>query len=181
MVNGVQVQAKLLPATLAGDSTSFCSILQRFENRLKEVQGHTRNFGMILASEANGLASKVLKSLRRMTKVAGKDSQKRRAAMLSRGKMNLFFSKTETETVGVLRHEFRERDLRLKGFENDIAVIGVGIKFRDDSSNGLYVCGAAVPVLSGDITNKVEKVEHSVIQRDQCDRLREVGTCIEER
>jgi hypothetical protein len=133
-----------------------------------------RNFGVILASEANGLESKNLKSLRRMTKVAGKDRQERKAVTLSRGKMNLFFSNTATGTVGVLRHDFRERDLRLKGFENAVVVVWIGIKVGDDSGNSRYVCEAAVPVLRGMITNKVKKVEHSGIHRDQSDRIGEV-------
>jgi hypothetical protein len=174
--------ANIPRATPAGDSshrvvvvtTSFCSILQSFENRLKEAQGHMRNFGTILASEANGLASKILKSLRRVTKVAGKDRQERRAATLSRGKMNLFFSKTAAGTVGVLRHDFRERDLRLKGFENGVVVVGIGIEVGNDSGNSRYVCEAAVPVLRGVIANEVEKVEHSGIHRGQSDRMGEV-------
>jgi hypothetical protein len=97
--------------------------------------------------------------------------------MLSCGKMNLFFSNTETETVGVLRHEFRERDLRLKGFENDIAAIGIRVKVRDDSGNGLYVCGAAVPVLRGAIPNKVKKVEHQVLV-SKSDRLVQRGSVV---
>jgi hypothetical protein len=133
-----------------------------------------RNSGTILASEANGLKSKLLKSLRRMTKVTWKDRQERKGATHSRGKINLFFSNTATATVGVLRHDFRERDLRLKGFENSIVVVRIGIKVGDDSGNSHYVCGAAVPVLRGVIPNQVKKVEHSGIHRDQSDRMGEI-------
>lgn len=142
------------------------SILQHFENRLKEAQSQERNFGIILATETNGLDSKQLKSLLGMAKMAGKDRQERKAAMLSSGKMNLFLSDIETGTVGVHRHKFSERDLRLEGFESGIAVVGIKVKVGDDSGNGIYVCGAAVLLLSAVILNKVEKIEHIFIHRE---------------